>query len=104
MNIKYYISMTFFLLGIFSALLLSGCAQRTFVAEPDKKITVKWLAVDNVDIVCRQLTSGTKNKNYNGCAVKTRHSSHCLIITGKHFTHEILGHELHHCFYGQFHE
>jgi hypothetical protein len=83
-----------------AALLLSGCAvfDNTFVAEnkPAKLVEVRVVDQAMMREIC-------KTDVYTlGCAVfnKTR----CIIYTERETTHETLGHELRHCFYGAFHD
>ena len=64
---------------------------------------ISWLVVDDVDKYCREngLTAKTFQKIY-GCAFWS--GNKCTIVTNKHTSHSILGHELRHCFERHFHD
>jgi hypothetical protein len=92
--------------------LLSGCSATTpykvidynVPAKPGTRSTiVKWIVVDDVDKVCRQLNTVASTKIL-GCSRWTKDHSLCEIYTGPSTSHQILGHELHHCFDGHFHD
>jgi hypothetical protein len=87
-------------------LLLSGCGS--FVAVPeDKRIsndpTVRWVVVDDAEKECVARGSDKPKpwRIITGCAQYGKYT--CTIITNKTTTMETLGHELRHCFEGQFH-
>jgi hypothetical protein len=70
---------------------------------------VRWNTVDDVDALCRRVIkqSPGKGKVISACATWTWTVSNiavCTIYTEKRTSHEILGHELRHCFEGEFHK
>ena len=104
-------------LVLLSLALLSGCytiAQseyENFAAQPaDKRIMndiqLSWDIRPDASEVCAKLSK--KSQTSNGpapvaCAVWTVAKKHCTIITTPNPNHVVLGHELRHCFEGQFH-
>ncbi len=102
---------------LLSLVLLSGCytvAQseyENFAAQPaDKRIMndiqLSWDIRPDASEVCAKLFK--KSQTSNGpapvaCAVWTVAKKHCTIITTPNPNHVVLGHELRHCFEGQFH-
>jgi hypothetical protein len=104
-------------LVLLSLALLSGCytiAQseyENFAAQPaDKRIMsdiqLSWDIRPDASEVCAKLFK--KSQTSNGpapvaCAVWTVAKKHCTIITTPNPNHVVLGHELRHCFEGQFH-
>lgn len=89
---------------IFLTSFISGCSNSVFHAKKDDtEIIVRWLVVEDVDKTCRSLTVGEKLIRYNGCSIRNIKTNACTVITGREFTNELLGHEVHHCFYGHFH-
>ena len=69
--------------------------------------SITWQTVPDVDVACRheyrKLGMRSKERHrFLACAVRT--TNQCLIITGESTTHEILGHEMRHCYDGQFHD
>ena len=69
--------------------------------------SITWQTVPDVDAKCRheyrKLGQRSKDGHYFlACAVRT--PNQCLIITGESTTHEILGHEMRHCYDGAFHD
>jgi hypothetical protein len=64
---------------------------------------VTWELVDDIDATCRKiLLSVEEDTTIYGCAQMTANS--CKIYTGRTTTVAILGHELRHCFEGNWHE
>jgi hypothetical protein len=83
---------------------ISGCSSTSFQALPGiKTLNTKWVVVKNVQQVCQTITDGPPDILYSGCATWDRERLHCTIFTGEKVTNELLGHELRHCFYGNFH-
>lgn len=90
-------------------LLLTGCSS--FTAKPDSERIILapkiwWITVDDPEKEC--LSYGTRPAplfyEIQGCAMVQRYDQSCTIITGKNTSMEILGHEMRHCFEGNFHE
>jgi hypothetical protein len=102
---------------LLSLMTLSGCytiAQteyENFVAQPVNKrimndIQLSWEIRPDAAEFCNQIIS--KQQNSNGiapvaCAVWSIGKRHCTIITTPNPNHVVLGHELRHCFEGNFH-
>lgn len=62
---------------------------------------VEWIAVDNVDQVCRGFAPLTQGRRYVGCAV--HNATQCRVYTNRNTSLSILGHEIRHCFEGAWH-
>lgn len=62
---------------------------------------VEWIAVDNVDQVCRGFAPLTQGRRYVGCAMHT--ATQCRVYTNRNTSLSILGHEIRHCFEGAWH-
>lgn len=93
------------------AVILTGCASaqpaalgstdEDFRAQPQyatKSITI--VPVDDVSEVCRS-AGLDQNKRFLGCSKYNNRS--CTIYISRTSRHSILGHELRHCFEGQWH-
>ena len=82
--------------------LLSGCAffdnPAAFEARNQSAKLIEARVVHQAELqeICKT------NKELWGCAVIT--PNRCTIYTERYTTEEIFGHELRHCFYGQFHD
>jgi hypothetical protein len=96
---------------------LMGCytiapsEYENFAAQPiDKRIMnniqLSWDIRPDAPEVCAKLTNKSQ-ASYSpapiACAVWTVSKKHCTIITTANPNHVVLGHELRHCFEGQFH-
>jgi hypothetical protein len=100
------------LLAALCAVLLTGCANlatitpdERFTAKPKKgEMRITWLAVDNPEAVCKRLLPDTmaRHKFIQACAGWA--GNECLIVTGTVTNHQLLGHEVRHCFEGNFHD
>jgi len=67
------------------------------------RTTVAWELVDDVDATCRKLNLHVEEgATIYGCALMSTNS--CKIYTGRTTTVAVLGHELRHCFEGNWHE
>jgi|15BtaG_2_1085339.scaffolds.fasta_scaffold00262_6 hypothetical protein len=78
--------------------------ESTFVADSSEyPRSVSWVVVDDVNKEC--LAQGARpvpeGMVIMGCAVYNNYE--CIIYTNKETTHEILGHEMRHCFQGAWH-
>ena len=70
-----------------------------------KTKTIQWRKVDNVDEYCRTILPELKaGKTYTGCSQWSKVTEKCTIVTGLTDNFEIVGHELKHCFVGEFHK
>ncbi len=84
---------------------MTGCSSPTFTVQRDvRMVNVRWVIVDDIQEVCHMLTGGKSEYVYHACATWDKAKQHCTIFTSRHVTHEWLGHELQHCFDGDFHE
>jgi hypothetical protein len=74
--------------------------------DPEKRVmnsfVIEWVTRADASEYCQRLY-GSANNSYLGCAKWDAFNKRCVIITQRTTTHAILGHELRHCFEGQFH-
>ena len=87
--------------------LLTACSsvQTTDPVFYSKTKTIQWRRVADVDTYCRTLLPElTPGKLYKGCSQWSKVTEKCTIVTGLTDNHEIIGHELKHCFVGGFHK
>lgn len=112
------------LLGSAAVLMvLTGCASlqgptlpvselESFVPVPQQArlmndVKVRWEVRENVAEVCGRAAKITTAQAWMtpplACAMWNVASKECVIITGKKVSHVELGHELRHCFEGNFH-
>jgi hypothetical protein len=112
------------LLASASALLvLTGCASvqgptlpvselESFIPVPSharlmNDVKVRWEVRENVAEVCGRAAKISAAQAWMtpplACAMWNVASKECVIITGKKVSHVELGHELRHCFEGNFH-
>lgn len=87
-------------------LALTGCiASGPFIANSKTTTTsVTWVQVDDINSHCKKLINRKFDITiYFGCATWTHNFKKCTIYTGKTTDETILGHELRHCFEGNFH-
>ncbi len=103
--------------------LLTGCASiqgaslpvselESFVPMPHharvmNDVKVRWEVRENVSEVCGRAAKISATQAWMtpplACAMWNVASKECVIITGKKVSHLELGHELRHCFEGNFH-
>ena len=70
-----------------------------------KTKTIQWRRVADVNAYCRGvLPELPHGQAYAGCSYWNKASEKCIIVTGLQDNHEIIGHELKHCFAGEFHK
>jgi hypothetical protein len=96
------------------AVLASGCSmtmqipeEQAFTPAPKVQgIAVHWIAADNPTAECkRQFPKALGFHPFvPACAGWDYNKMVCVIVTGKTATHQILGHEVRHCFEGAFHD
>ena len=93
------------LTALLTLIMIAGC--ETFaVNNKVYKTEVYWHPVENVKQVCDHLFDSYGIKRVflvQGCAIWNKDHSKCVIITSNNTDTHILGHELRHCFEGQFH-
>lgn len=69
-------------------------------------IQLSWVIRSDASEICAKLSNKSQASNASApiaCAVWTVVKKHCTIITTPNPNHVVLGHELRHCFEGQFH-
>lgn len=104
-------------------LVLTGCASvqgptlpvselESFIPVPSharlmNDVKVRWEVRENVSEVCGRAAKISAAQAWMtpplACAMWNVASKECVIITGKKVSHVELGHELRHCFEGNFH-
>jgi hypothetical protein len=104
-------------------MVLTGCASvqgptlpvselESFVPMPHharvmNDVKVRWEVRENVAEVCGRAAQLSTTQAWMtpplACAMWNVSSKECVIITGKKVSHVELGHELRHCFEGNFH-
>jgi hypothetical protein len=89
-------------------LMLSGCSIMIPFQYPNNFIASKmgmhnshitWRVVEDATAECKALGSKTPAL---ACAFMGKYN--CVIVTNKDTSHEILGHEMRHCFEGNWHD
>ena len=94
-------------LAILTLLFLCAAVHAEEVYHPHSydSTVITWQTVPDVDAACKKeykkLGKTTDIRTFLGCAIVRL--DNCVIITGEHTTHEIMGHEMRHCFDGAFH-
>jgi hypothetical protein len=96
------------------AVLVSGCSmtvhippEEAFTANPAfNDIQIAWISTDNPTAECKRLFPKTMafHPVIAACAGWDWQTNTCTVVTGKPTTHQILGHEIRHCFEGKFHD
>jgi hypothetical protein len=104
-------------------MVLTGCASvqgptlpmselESFVPMPHharvmNDVKVRWEVREDVATVCGRAAKLSNTQAWMtpplACAMWNESSKECVIITGKKVSHVELGHELRHCFEGNFH-
>jgi hypothetical protein len=104
-------------------MVLTGCTSvqgptlpvselETFIPMPQharvmNDVKVRWEVRENVSEVCSRAAKLSPTQAWMtpplACAMWNVASKECVIITGKKVSHVELGHELRHCFEGNFH-
>ena len=101
--------MTKKLLAVIVSLLTACSASVRPTTEPvfySKTTTIHWRKVPNVNEYCQRMLPNKKlkqNEVFAGCAVWSKVEPKCTIITGYTDNLQVIGHELKHCFAGEFH-
>lgn len=109
-------------LSIVASVLMSGCSVLsapnvetweytgeaiTVKAIRDQTRQIKWLQVpnDQVQAICLRVTKGRfGTKRIAACASWNQTEKTCTVITGMETTTSNLGHEIRHCYDGDFHD
>jgi len=71
---------------------------------------ITWRAVDNVQAECNKASTKYAGKNFGyavlACSfwIKENGQDACVIITGKQTSMHSIGHEMRHCFQGNWHD
>ena len=75
-----------------------------FVQKPDSQsVTITWITAGDITEKCHSVGLPYRYDGWLGCATVSTDGKSCTIYTNKHTSHEILGHEIRHCFQGAFH-
>ena len=109
-------------LAIPMVLAMAGCVSTqpsiplaeldAFTAKPESqrvlnRVRVRWEVRDDVAQVCSQKVSSLGAQTVQAapiaCAVWNVPAQECVIVTARQVNHVTLGHELRHCFEGNFH-
>ena len=107
----------FFILLLISSSVVADMEKSAYemysaTANVTDKVKVTWQIVDNIQKTCDDIRIKYTGKKYgysvDACSLwgKTKFFGQyeCTIITGKKINNDIIGHELHHCFQGNFHK
>jgi hypothetical protein len=92
-------------------LTLSGCSSlvienqhvKAELGKDTSQVTWIRLPFNELQKVCSRAYKHIESNPYQACAVWSPNRKLCYIYTGLETTHQILGHELRHCFQGNFH-
>jgi len=92
--------------------LLTGCAGMLTIPEEGKftanpkpgEVRITWLAVADPTAKCKELFPQTMMRHPVIPACAGWAGDQCLIVTGTPTNHQVLGHEVRHCFEGNFHD
>jgi len=75
-----------------------------FVQKPDSQsITITWITAGDITKHCENVGLPYRYDGWLGCATVSVDGKSCVVYTNKHTSHEIFGHEIRHCFQGNFH-
>ena len=103
-------------LVVFFVIFLSACNAvwqpkpigAAFEAPIGKRaMQITWVAAKDPAQECKSRSDALKRYWYTpflGCAIWSEADAKCVIVTPTKTDHETLGHELRHCFMGQFHD
>jgi len=91
------------LLSLLSSIAVAG-PDVPFVQKPDSQsVTITWITAGDITEQCHAVGLPYRYDGWQGCATVSVDGKSCVIYTNKHTSHEILGHEIRHCFQGAFH-
>jgi hypothetical protein len=100
-------------IALLLACLSAGCTfnmhmpeEKAFNGHPKAQtMTITWFSVEDSTAECKRLSP---KMNFHpivaACAFWNFEKRTCTVVTGKPTSHEILGHEMRHCFEGAFHD
>jgi len=107
------------LLGLSAAACLSACANVIVLSEVDKELFVAadyrsraivepritWVVRDDYETVCSRMTGIVAGPIHKlmGCAHWNEKTATCTVVMGYYYSPVYLGHEVRHCFEGNFH-
>lgn len=92
---------------MFSSTVALARAEEVFDASKNaiQQSNITWVFSDNVSAACNAERSKrglpTFKQPSAACSFWTEKT--CYIITKRNYTHDDIGHEVHHCFAGKFH-
>lgn len=82
-------------------------AEEVFDAGKNKiqQSTITWVFSDNIVATCNaeRTKRGLPTFNLPSAACSFWEGNKCYIVTKRNYTHDDIGHEVHHCFAGKFH-
>jgi glutamate racemase len=100
------ISLTFFLLLCISC--TSNPARQELNPYINQSITIHWMKVPDPNAYCRQIdpkmAAISNDKKILGCAHWSKIKPECKIVTGLKDDLVTIGHEMKHCFVGEWHQ
>ena len=86
--------------------LLTACSTPSnYPIVYNKTTTIEWRKVSDVNNFCRQIVTKKLKENevFRGCAFWSKVESKCTIVTDYKDDLTVIGHEVKHCFAGEFH-
>jgi hypothetical protein len=92
---------------LLSTLLVAGCAynipkEEAFEAKPlAQHMQIRWVTVEDPNRACKRFG---QMPIVGACAIWDFAKQTCMVITGRVTTGQVLGHEVRHCFEGDFHD
>jgi hypothetical protein len=99
--------------GLLAAMLLQGCTTVVVIPEeqafrPALQVTemrVAWIVSDDPTTQCKRLAPKAlgAHPQIPACAAWSRAAGTCTVVTSTTTSHQVLGHEVRHCFKGHFH-
>jgi hypothetical protein len=99
-------------MAMLAAMLLQGCttlvtmpAESAFKPNPQaSEMLVTWVVSDDPTSECKRLAPKLQmHPLIPACAKWSRTAGTCTVVTATTTSHQILGHEVRHCFEGHFH-
>jgi hypothetical protein len=95
---KYFVALLTF---VFATAQAADRHDLDFTAQPEHPIkTVQWVVMEDVSEVCQGFAP-IKDKTYVACARFNKDI--CIVYTKPNLSLSVLGHEMRHCFEGQWH-
>lgn len=109
--ISFFLAVPFFLSGCVTYFPVEQVGDFT-AKEIDQRVMnrslITWQIEADVDSICKKYLNIstltlTATGKIHGCSIRNKVKNTCVIVTNKNTSHVILGHELRHCFEGDFH-